>query len=128
MLSHLILISTYTQRISKPIVQNILYLQYIANNLPNAFTHQKCHQIIFLHVKCQRSEMSLNSHKRGRSKVTNKEYNLLQASAEIGGDILQDSKCKSTSWMLLDTLFIDLFESKAYECFAFKSPVYVHVN
>ena len=24
--------------------------------------------------------------------------------------------------------FMDLFKSKAYECFAFKSPVYVHVN
>jgi len=24
--------------------------------------------------------------------------------------------------------FMELFESKAYECFAFRSPVYVHVN
>jgi len=23
---------------------------------------------------------------------------------------------------------MELFESKAYECFAFRSPVYVHVN
>ena len=53
-LSHSILVSTYTQIISEPIVQNILYLQYIANNLSNAFTHQKCHQIIFLQAKCQK--------------------------------------------------------------------------
>ena len=43
---------------SESIVQNILYLQHIANSLPNAFTNQKCHQIIFLQfnvperVKC----------------------------------------------------------------------------
>ena len=53
-LSHSILVSTYTQIITEPTVQNILYLQYIANNLPNAFTHQMCHQIIFLQVKCQK--------------------------------------------------------------------------
>ena len=51
-LSHSILISTYTQIISEPIVQNIFYLQHIANSLSNAFTNQKCHQIIFLQVMC----------------------------------------------------------------------------
>ena len=61
-LSHSILISTYTQIISELIVQNILYLQHIANKLPNAFTNQKCHQIIFLHInEPERSEISLNS-------------------------------------------------------------------
>jgi len=37
---------------SEPTVQNILYLQHIANTLPNAFT---CHQIVtisYSHLMC----------------------------------------------------------------------------
>ena len=69
---------------------------------------------------------SLSSQEEGE-KYGHQGYSLFQASMEIGGDILQDSKCKSTSCILLDTLWI--FKSKAYECcLTFKSPVFVHIN
>ena len=62
-LSHSILVSMYTQMISKPIVQNILYLKHIANNL--TFTNQKCHQIIFLQLMCQKEVKCHSTPKRG---------------------------------------------------------------
>ena len=72
------------------------------------------------------SYKSLSSREQGE-KYGHQGYSLFQASMEIGGDILQDSKCKSTSCILLDTLWI--FKSKAYECcLTCKSPVFVHIN